>query len=197
MIKAIIFDCFGVFIGNPYKFRAQEIEQSDPAKYLQLRDVNHASDRGFLSNEESATQMAEIIGITVEQFLAEQASGEVSNTELIQYAKQLRPTYQLAMLSNVSSRERLEVRFEPGQLDELFDVVVASGDEGTIKPEPRIYEIALERLQLLPEECVFVDDILENCQAAEALGIRSIQYLSYRQTVTDLEALIDRGEKTD
>lgn len=197
MIKAIIFDCFGVFIGNPYKFRAQELELADPVKFIELRDVNHASDRGYMTNDEATVRMAEILGISPEQFLNEQRSGEVRNDELVEYVNTLRPAYKLGMLSNVSGRDRLDIRFEPGQLDELFDVVVASGDEGTIKPEPQIYEIALERLGVLPEECVFIDDILENCEAADALGIHSIQYLGLQQTITDLEALIDRGGKRE
>lgn len=197
MIKAIIFDCFGVFIGNPYKIRVQALEQTDPEKARQMHDINRASDRGFLSREETAEQMAELIGISAEQFLAEQDKGEIRNEELVAYVKTLRPHFKLAMLSNISSRERLDIRFEPGQLDELFDTVVASGDEGTIKPEPRIYEIALQRLGVSPEECVFVDDILEFCQGAEVVGIHAIQYLNFQQAITDLEALIDRGEKTD
>jgi len=197
MIKAIIFDCFGVFIGNPYKIRVQALEQTDPQKAQQMHDINRASDRGFLSREETAEQMAELIGITAEQFLAEQDNGEVRNEQLVAYAKTLRPNFKLAMLSNISSRERLDIRFEPGQLDELFDTVVASGDEGVIKPEPGIYEIALQRLGVLPEECVFVDDILEFCQGAEAVGIHAIQYLNFQQAISDLEALIDRGGKTD
>jgi putative hydrolase of the HAD superfamily len=197
MIKAIIFDCFGVFIGNPYKIRAQALEKSDPEKAVALHDINRASDRGFLTREEAASQMAELIGISVEQFFAEQDRGEIRNEELVAYVKKLRPAYRLAMLSNISSRERLDVRFEPGQLDELFDTVVASGDEGRIKPEPEIYEIALQRLGVLPEECVFIDDILEFCQGAEAVGLHAIQYLSFNQAITDLEALIDRGGKTD
>jgi putative hydrolase of the HAD superfamily len=197
MIKAIIFDCFGVFIGNPYKIRAEDLERKSPEIYIELSDINHASDRGYISNQESVTRMSEIFGITPEQFLSEQKNGEVQNLELIDYAKNLRPEYKLGMLSNVSSRERLDMRFAPGQLDELFDVVVASGEEGVIKPEPRIFEIVCERLGMLPEECVFIDDILENCEAAESLGMNAIQYISVHQCVTDLEALIDRGEKTD
>jgi len=193
MIKAIIFDCFGVFIGNPYKIRAQALEQSDPEKAVILHEINRASDRGFLDPQDTAEQMAELIGITTEQFLAEQKTGEIRNEELVEYVKTLRPDFKLAMLSNISSRHRLDIRFEPGQLDELFDVVVASGDEGSIKPEPAIYEIALERLGVLPEECVFVDDILEYCEGAEAIGIHAIQYLNFQQAITDLEALIDRG----
>jgi putative hydrolase of the HAD superfamily len=197
MIKAIIFDCFGVFIGNPYKIRADELDRTNPEKGKLLHDINRASDRGFLNREETAQQMAELIGITAEQFLAEQEKGEVRNEDLVQFVKTLRPQFKLAMLSNISSRERLDMRFEPGQLDELFDVVVASGDEGYIKPEPEIFEIALHRLGVQPEECVMIDDIIEYCQGAEAVGIHAIQYLNFQQCVTDLNSLIDRGGKTD
>ncbi len=197
MIKAIIFDCFGVFIGNPYKLRAQALDQSDPEKGKRLHEINRASDRGYLSRQETADQMAELIGITTEQFLAEQDQGEIRDEELVAYVKTLRPQFKLAMLSNISSRDRLNMRFEPGQLDELFDVVVASGDEGFIKPEPEIFQIALHRLGVEPEECVMIDDILEYCQGAEAVGIHAIQYFSLQQCITDLNALIDRGEKTD
>jgi putative hydrolase of the HAD superfamily len=197
MIKAIIFDCFGVFIGNPYKLRVQALEQTDPEKAVQMHDINRASDRGFLSREETAEQMAELIGISTEEFIAEQDKGEVRNEQLVQYVKKLRPQYKVAMLSNISSRERLDIRFEPGQLDELFDVVVASGDVGYIKPEPEIYQSAIDQLGVRPEECVMIDDIIEFCRGAEAAGIHAIQYLHYDQAITDLEALIDRGGKTD
>lgn len=197
MIKAIIFDCFGVFIGNPYKVRVEALEKTDPEKARQMHIINHASDRGLLGRDESAQKMAEIIGISVEQFLREQDKGEIRNEELVAFVKTLRPHYKLAMLSNISSRARLDLRFEPGQLDELFDTVVASGDEGTVKPEPEIYKIALQRLDALPEECVFIDDILEYCQGAEAVGIRAIQYLNFQQAISDLAALIDRGGKTE
>jgi len=197
MIKAIIFDCFGVFIGNPYKIRAEALDRADPERGKLLHDVNRASDRGYLTSEETIHQMAEIIGISPEQFLAEQNSGEVRNEALVEYVKTLRSDFKLAMLSNISSRERLDMRFEPGQLDELFDTVVASGDEGYIKPEPEIFQIALERLGVLPEECVMIDDILEYCQGAEAVGIHTIQFFNTEQCITDLNALIDRGGKTD
>lgn len=197
MIKAIIFDCFGVFIGNPYKIRVQALEQTDPEKAKIMHDINRASDRGFLSREETASQMAELVGMTAEEWLTEQDKGEVRNQELVEFAKTLKPRFKLGMLSNISSRDRLDMRFEAGQLNELFDVVIASGDEGYIKPEPEIFEIALQKLGVQPDECVMIDDILEFCQAAERVGLHSIQYLNNQQCITDLNALIDRGERTD
>jgi epoxide hydrolase-like predicted phosphatase len=195
VIKAIIFDCFGVFIGNPYKVRVQELEHTDPAKAVIMHDINRASDRGYLTPQESTEQMAELIGITIEQFLAEQIKGEIRNEALVSYVKTLRPDFKLAMLSNISSRDSLNTRFEPGQLDELFDVVVASGDIGSIKPEPLIYQTTLDQLGVLPEEAVMVDDIYEFCEGAKALGIHAIQYNSFTQATADLNALIDRSGK--
>jgi epoxide hydrolase-like predicted phosphatase len=195
VIKAIIFDCFGVFIGNPYKVRVQELEHTDPAKAVIMHDINRASDRGYLTPQESTEQMAELIGITIEQFLAEQIKGEIRNEALVSYVKTLRPDFKLAMLSNISSRDSLNTRFEPGQLDELFDVVVASGDIGSIKPEPLIYQTTLDQLGVLPEEAVMVDDIYEFCEGAKALGIHAIQYNSFTQATADLNALIDRSDK--
>lgn len=193
MIKAIIFDCFGVFIGNPYKIRIQALDATDPQKAESLREINRASDRGFITREETAREMARIIGITQEELLAEQDKGEVRNDELVEYARTLRGDYKVAMLSNIGSRGRLDLRFGEGVLDELFDVVVPSGEVGFIKPEPEIYQVTIDKLGVLPEECVMIDDILEFCQGAEAVGMHAIQYFSNEQAIADLQALIDRG----
>ncbi len=68
-------------------------------------------------------------------------------------------------------------------IDELFETVIDSGFEGTRKPEPRIYEITYERIAALPglsdvtpAECVLVDDIEINCEAAEAFGFKAVRY---------------------
>lgn len=197
MIKAIIFDCFGVFIGNPYKIRVQALEEVDPEKAKAVREINRASDRGYLTREETAHEMAELMGITAEQLLAEQDNAEVRDEELVAYARTLRPEYKIGMISNISSRDRLVDRFSEGLLEELFDVVVPSGEVGFIKPEEGIYKTALDQLGVLPEEAVMIDDIKEFCEGAEAVGMHAIQFLNVQQCITDLNALIDRGEKTD
>lgn len=54
-----------------------------------------------------------------------------------------------------------------------FDTVVVSGEEGVIKPDPRIYEILIERAALTPARTAFVDDSPRNIEAAEKLGFRA------------------------
>jgi len=73
--------------------------------------------------------------------------------------------------------------------DEMFDVVVISGEVGMRKPEPRIFEHTLALLGLRPEECVFVDDLRHNIDAAVALGMVGVLHRSYDQTLLELEAV--------
>ena len=73
--------------------------------------------------------------------------------------------------------------------DEMFDVVVISGEVGMRKPEPRIFEHTLALLGLRPEECVFVDDLRHNIDAAVALGMVGVLHHSYDQTLLELEAV--------
>ena len=68
-------------------------------------------------------------------------------------------------------------------IDELFETIIDSGFEGTRKPETRIFEITEERILALDglsdvtrEECVLVDDIAINCEAAEAFGFKAVRY---------------------
>lgn len=57
---------------------------------------------------------------------------------------------------------------------EFFDPIVVSADVGAMKPEPTIFEFALERAQVAPEECLFLDDLPANVAGARALGLRAV-----------------------
>lgn len=197
MIKAIIFDCFGVLLGNAYKTHLMEVEQVDPERAKEIRAINHASDMGILSREETASAISLLFDMEPEEFMAEQNQVEIPNAPLLEYIAELKKHYKIALLSNISSRERLSIRFQNGELDSHFDTIVASGDEGYVKPQPEIYEIAATRLGALPSECVMIDDIAEFCEGARAVGMQAIQYQTNSQCITDLNALIDRGEKRD
>ena len=197
MIKAIVFDCFGVLLGNAYKTHLMELEQVDAERAKEVRAVNHASDMGILTREETASAISTLFGMDAEDFLAEQNQVEVPNAALLEYIADLRQHYKIGLLSNISSRERLSIRFQNGELERCFDTIVASGDEGYVKPQPEIYEIVTTRLGVAPHECVMIDDIYEFCEGARAIGMQAIQFQTTQQCITDLNALIDRGGKTD
>jgi 2-haloacid dehalogenase len=70
-----------------------------------------------------------------------------------------------------------------------FDGIVVSGEEGVIKPDPRIFRILLERYRIAPEEAVFIDDNPGNAAAATTLGIHGIHFRSPELLRRELESL--------
>jgi putative hydrolase of the HAD superfamily len=81
-------------------------------------------------------------------------------------------------------------RYDRSTFPELFDGVVISGDEGMHKPEPAIYELGAERVGLPPADCVFVDDLRENCEGAEAVGMTAVLHRGAERTLPRLEELL-------
>ena len=112
------------------------------------------------------------------------------NSEMIAFMRDLRRRgYRLAICTNnVREWEPLWRSMLP--VDELFEVVVDSAFVGTRKPEPRIYELTLERLDIEPDAAVLVDDIEVNCDAARALGMRAVWFQSTSWAIAEVEAIL-------
>ena len=112
------------------------------------------------------------------------------NEELITYFRGLRPRYKTAILSNsfIGAREHEEERYG---FTSMVDVAIYSHEEGVHKPDPRIYEIACERLGVQPDEIVFLDDVEANIAAARAAGIHAILFQSTAQAIADVQACLE------
>lgn len=63
-----------------------------------------------------------------------------------------------------------------------------------MKPDLRIYQLALDRLVVKPEEAVFVDDFAHNIEAARAIGMEAIQFKNTPQTMVDLGQLLNLND---
>ncbi len=74
--------------------------------------------------------------------------------------------------------------------DELFDVVVDSAAVGLRKPDPAIYALTEERLGVPGSEIVFLDDFVENCDAARAAGWTPVRFEDTAQTLAELDAVL-------
>ena len=77
-----------------------------------------------------------------------------------------------------------------GDLKPLFDGIVVSGEEKTLKPGPEIYRILLDRYSLRPEECVFLDDSRQNVDGAIAVGINGVLYDDIARVRSELSGLL-------
>jgi len=112
------------------------------------------------------------------------------NEELFAFMRTLHGRgYRMAILTNnVREWEPLWRSMLP--VDELFELVVDSGFEGVRKPDPRIYELTLDRLGVAPAATLFVDDMEINCDAARELGMQAVWFRSNAQAIGEIEQVL-------
>jgi epoxide hydrolase-like predicted phosphatase len=109
------------------------------------------------------------------------------NQELADYFARLRPRYKTGILSNsfVGAREREQAAYD---FESLCDVIVYSHEVGWLKPDPRIYLMACERLGVPAEATVLLDDVQANVDGARAVGMSAVTFANNRQAIADLQA---------
>jgi putative hydrolase of the HAD superfamily len=148
--------------------------------WITLDDVHRAiQDRLALDEQQLASFMADVWREYV----------GTANTELIEYARGLRPRYRTGILSNsfVGAREREQTAYG---FEDLVDEIVYSHESGMAKPDPRIYALVCERLGARPGETVFLDDV-ERCVAgARDAGIHAVRYRDNAQAIAEIEKLL-------
>lgn len=71
--------------------------------------------------------------------------------------------------------------------------MIISGEHKTVKPEPAIFKLALNRIGRVAEECVFIDDSLPNIETARAIGFHAIHFSSPTQLKAELANLAIKG----
>ena len=149
---------------------------------ITLEDVHQAiKDRLGLDEPRLAAYMADIW----REYLGS------ANTELIGYARRLRPRYRTGIVSNsfVGAREREQAAYG---FEDLVDEIVYSHEVGMSKPDPRIYALVCERLGVRPREMIFLDDAQACVAGANEAGIHAIHYRNNAQAIEEIEALLTR-----
>jgi epoxide hydrolase-like predicted phosphatase len=115
-----------------------------------------------------------------------------ANTELIEYARRLRPRYRTGILSNsfVGAREREQAAYG---FEDLVDELVYSHECGLSKPDPRIYALVCSRLEAEPAQTAFLDDHGPNVEGARRAGLHAVLYSGNAQAISDIEELLGRN----
>jgi putative hydrolase of the HAD superfamily len=80
--------------------------------------------------------------------------------------------------------------FIRNRIEAAFDLLVISAEVGLMKPDARIYRLALEKSASLAEESVFIDDLPANVEGARAVGMTGIQFKTSGQTLEELSRLL-------
>ena len=202
-IQAIIFDIGGVLVRTvdraPRQALAEELGMSarDLEELVFGGESGRRAQLGQISEAEQWTYACQQVGWPVErlvEFYQRFFASDRLDSQLLDYIRGLRPAYKTGIISNGMSGTRSMLE-GPWGMAPLFDVVVISGEAGIMKPDPRIYLLALQRLEVQPEQAVFIDDFAHNIAGAEAIGMRGIHFRDPAQALAELSALLD-GVKT-
>jgi putative hydrolase of the HAD superfamily len=117
-----------------------------------------------------------------------------ANQPMVDYLAELRRRgYLVGMLTN-NVREWEPYWRAMLPVESVFDAVVNSCDVGCRKPEPAMFRLAEQRLDVRPDQCVLIDDLAENCAGARDGGWQAVLFTDNDKAVADLEALLAEAE---
>jgi putative hydrolase of the HAD superfamily len=198
LIRAVVFDIGGVLEITPDLGvdRRWEARLGLPAGRMgeRMDDVWTDGALGTVTLDDVHRAIRDRLGLDEQQLTAFMADIwrqylGTANTELIEYARGLRPRYRTGILSNsfVGAREREQAAYG---FEDLVDEIVYSHESGMAKPDPRFYALACERLGARPGETVFLDDTEQCVAGARDVGINAVHYRDNGQAIAEIEQLL-------
>lgn len=112
------------------------------------------------------------------------------NKPMVAFLKDLQKKYQTGILSNAGDQTR-RVMEDVFHLNRYVEEIIISAEEKVIKPDERIYQIAMERLNAEPDTTLFLDDYLVNVEAARDFGMKAVQFIDNDQAKRDITLVLD------
>lgn len=197
MIKTIIFDIGNVLAGFEWRQHFKRFGYSEEILERMAKATIDSGlwveyDRGVLTDEEVLEKFVEN-DPGIEKELRESLSslhGMLTKYDYaIPWVQELKAKgYQVLVLSNFSEKAYAECQEVLGFL-EYVDGGILSFRDKVIKPDPQIYQLLIDRYKLIPEECVFMDDMERNLRGAEKFGIHTIHFTDREYALEELKKL--------
>jgi len=190
MIKAIIFD-FGnvictvdnnIFLERISKFADKTI--SELKELIYLSDLPQKYETGLISSDEFFNEIVRkcSLSISKHEFIKAYTGIFTPIQTTFDLIRKLKAKYKIALLSNTSEWD-FKYGEKPIEIFDLFDAVSLSFNVKAMKPENKIFLDSLSKLNLKPEQCIYIDDIEEYVEAANQMGIHGIHYISYEKLI--------------
>jgi epoxide hydrolase-like predicted phosphatase len=185
VLTTSVWDSFAAFCRsedlNPDAIK--NLFRTDPEALKDLRGL----ETGELSETEFETTFGKRLGLENPDGLIDSMFVGMKPVEsMVEAVKEIRAS---ELLTGLVSNSWSTGHYDRKLLAELFDAVVISAEVGLHKPQPEIYRLAAERLEVEPAECIFVDDLKENCEGAEAVGMTAIRHRDAAETIARLTEL--------
>jgi epoxide hydrolase-like predicted phosphatase len=193
---AVLFDFGGVLTTSVWDsfaafLRAEGLDpdtiknlfRSDPEALKDLRRL----ETGEMTESEFEKSFGRRLGLKDPDHLIDSMfAGMQPDPPMVAAVKELRAA---GLLTGLISNSWSTSHYDRAMLKELFDTSVISAEVHMHKPQPEIYRLAVERLAVEPAECIFVDDLRENCEGAEAVGMTAVRHRSAPETISRLSEL--------
>jgi putative hydrolase of the HAD superfamily len=187
MVRAIIFDCFGVLTTDGWLPLKEKYFGRDKKLFKEAGEMNRQVDTGLITQQDRVSWVAKETNMS-ENEVQQKINHNVPNEELFTYIEVLKLNYKIGLLSNVGGDYLKEI-FTKEHIA-LFDAVALSYETGIIKPDPRAYESIIAKLGAELEECVFIDDQERYSSAAQEIGMQAIVYKDFGQMKLELEQIL-------
>ncbi len=187
-MKAVVFDLYGVLALNGWQaFKAKHFSGHEDL-WDQVFKLGRKVDAGLADYNELISFTAEKTGES-QAAVRYQLEHTLANQELLDYVRSdLKPYYQLGILSNASSSKVIDQIFTPED-EALFDAIVLSHHTGLTKPNTEMYRAVASRLDVLEEDCLFIDDQERHVEGARAAGMQGLVFTGITGLKQKIEAL--------
>ena len=198
LIQAVIWDLGGVIVRTEDRTRRAAWEARLGLAPGELDQIVFAGEMGRQAAVGKAgaddvwTWVGERLGLDLEQRVELRRDfwrGEHLDLDLVRYIRGLRPNYRTGLISNAWPEIRKDIEVE-WRIADAFDTLIISAEVGLAKPDPRIYRLALEGLEVEAAQAIFVDDFTENLEAASALGMHPVHFENRIQAQQEVESLL-------
>jgi epoxide hydrolase-like predicted phosphatase len=195
-LKGLLVDYGGVLTTSPFDSFAQFCAKEGLAPETVARSLRNdrrcrelliGVETGRLAEEEFEARLAAILEVPSPDLIARMFAGSRPDPTM---TAAVRAAHRAGVRTALVSNSWGTRRYDRALLEELFDAVLISGEVGIRKPAPEIYELAAERIGVPSRECVFVDDLAFNLNAAIELGMTPVHHVRSEQTVAELERLL-------
>ena len=200
-IRAVFFDFGGVIMRTEYQSPRQHLAERFKLDYDDIDKLVFGSESARRASVGEITEDAHWMEVLKrlrhpvsekKSFVDEFFGGDIIDRNLIEYIRSLRGKVHIGLISNAWSGLREFMNKE--KIIDIFDTVIISAEVGVVKPDAKIFNIALEQANVRAKEAVFVDDVKANIEACEKVGMKGILFKDPQEAVGQLNRYLKTKE---
>jgi len=198
-LRAVYFDLGGVIVRTEFQAPRQHLaerlglEYEDIVKAVFAGESSRRASIGAISEDEHWAAVVDKFHLPasdIQSVRDDFFAGDITDRKLLDFMRDLRKTVKVGLISNAWSGLRPWIVSQ--KFEDAFDTMTISAEVGVMKPDARIYHLALESLSVRPEEAILLDDFIENVKGAQEVGMAAIHFVQPELAMKELDKLLNK-----